>query len=406
MSGEVVELIRGNSDIPEGWREVVLSDCLADFRNGWTYDTRALDGTMPITRIETISNGVIDYGRIGFAQLDDRIEAFKLDRNDILFSHINSVEHIAKVAIKVDDRPLYHGMNLMRLRPNERVVPEFLFARLQSEQTRDHFRSVCKRAVNQASLNKGEIGSYEFILPPLDEQRRIAEVLRSVDEAIAYAESVAAQAKMTFGAVLADYFCSEKTENLASLSDLVSLQSGFAFKSQQYQDEGHFLIRIGNVQDGQVSLENPKFVKLDTKTQPFELHEGDILTSLTGNIGRVARLAGDHLPAALNQRVARIKPKPDAPVDADYLYFALQSPLFKDSLAEESGGAAQQNVSPKAIARVEIPLPSIAEQRRIGEFLLSVEVAISQAEHSLAKLRDTKVIIVSDLLSGRVRVPT
>lgn len=170
--------------LPDGWREVLLSDCLADFRNGWTYDTRASNGTLPITRIETISKGVIDYDRIGLAQVDPRIEAFKITRNDILFSHINSVEHIAKVAIKEDDRLLYHGMNLMRLRPNETIVAGFLLARLQSDETRAYFRSVCKRAVNQASLNKAEIGSYRFNLPPLAEQQHISEVLRSANAAV------------------------------------------------------------------------------------------------------------------------------------------------------------------------------------------------------------------------------
>jgi type I restriction enzyme, S subunit len=246
-------------------------------------------------------------------------------------------------------------------------------------------------------------------LPPLDEQRRIAEVLRSVDEAIAFAERAATQARSTLDALLRDHFCSDGGDvscgNLTPLSDLISLQSGFAFKSQEYQQNGHFLMRISNVQDGQVSLENPKFVTLDRKTQAFELQEGDILTSLTGNIGRVARLTTAHLPAALNQRVARIKPKSEVSVDADYLFFALKSPLFKASLFEESGGAAQQNVSPKAIGRVEIPLPPMEEQRRMGEMLLGIDDVIVQSEGSLEQLQNVKIDLMSDLLAGRVRVP-
>lgn len=125
-----------SGDMPKGWALTTLAECLVDFRNGWTYDTRANDGSLPITRIETIANGEINYQRVGFTKADERIQAFRLRRNDILFSHINSVEHIAKVAIKNDDADLYHGMNLMRLRPGDRVVPGFLFARLQSEETK------------------------------------------------------------------------------------------------------------------------------------------------------------------------------------------------------------------------------------------------------------------------------
>jgi type I restriction enzyme, S subunit len=90
------------------------------------------------------------------------------------------------------------------------------------------------------------------------------------------------------------------------LSELIDIQSGFAFKSQDYTLNGHFLVRIGNVQDGYLSLDNPKYVVLDKKTSRFALREGDLLTSLTGNIGRVAIVEASHLPAALNQRVASV----------------------------------------------------------------------------------------------------
>ena len=156
---------------------------------------------------------------------------------------------------------------------------------------------------------------------------------------------------------------------LSTLGDVIDLQSGFAFKSGEYRDEGHFLVRIANVQDGYLSLEKPKFVKLDTKTQRFALSDGDILTSLTGNIGRVAEVLPEHLPAALNQRVARIAPKKGAEIDRRYLLHFLSSPAFSFFLQDASHGVAQANVSPKAIREVPIPLPPLEEQQRIVAFL-------------------------------------
>ena len=103
------------------------------------------------------------------------------------------------------------------------------------------------------------------------------------------------------------------------LGNVIDLQNGFAFKSAEFTEEGHFLMRIANVQNGDISLEKPKFVKLTEQTKRFELKKGDILTSLTGNVGRVAEIKASHLPAALNQRVARIKPKEDFDVDRSYL---------------------------------------------------------------------------------------
>ena len=89
--------------------------------------------------------------------------------------------------------------------------------------------------------------------------------------------------------------------------NLIELQNGFAYKSSSYVETGAFVIRIGNVQDGYVSLHNPAYINIsDMEGSPFELFSEDILISLTGNVGRVAIIKEEQLPAVLNQRVARV----------------------------------------------------------------------------------------------------
>lgn len=180
-------------------------------------------------------------------------------------------------------------------------------------------------------------------------------------------------------------------ERWTALSHVVSVQSGYAFKSQDYTESGHFLMRIGNVQDGKISLDNPKFVELDKRTKPFELSEGDILTSLTGNIGRVARISESDLPAALNQRVAKLVVKDASRLTEEYLFHFLNSQDFREKLSSDGHGAAQQNVSPKAIGAIPIPLPPLEEQRRIvavlDEAFAAIATATANAEKNLANAR-------------------
>ncbi|MCH8049532.1 restriction endonuclease subunit S [Patescibacteria group bacterium] len=182
------------------------------------------------------------------------------------------------------------------------------------------------------------------------------------------------------------------SSNVRPLSDSINIQSGFAFKSKEYTDSGHFLVRIGNVQDGYLSLENPKYVTLDCKTARFDLQEGDFLTSLTGNIGRVARVENFHLPAAMNQRVARLSVKCQTTLNKAYLFHFLSSNFFKEALSSIGHGAAQQNVSPKAIGDIEIPLPPPPEQKRIvailDDALERIGVAVANAEKNLANARE------------------
>ncbi len=185
---------------------------------------------------------------------------------------------------------------------------------------------------------------------------------------------------------------------LVSLGDVIDLQSGFAFKSAEYTENGHFLVRIANVQDGYVSLDKPKFVQLDEKTERFELNEGDVLTSLTGNIGRVAEVTAAHMPAALNQRVARITLKQDTPVDRGFLLRFLSSSAFSTFLQDASHGAAQANVSPKAIKDVPFPLPPLEEQRRIVAILAEAFEGLARAkENAEANLQNAQKLFESAL---------
>jgi type I restriction enzyme S subunit len=400
-----------SSEFPLGWHEIALTDCLEDFRNGWTYDTRATDGSVPITRIETISIGMIDYSRVGLAQPDDRLEAFRLHRNDILFSHINSVEHIAKVAIKEDDRPLYHGMNLMRLRPNETVEPGFLFARLQSEATRAHFRSACKRAVNQASLNKGEIGSYRFALPPLDEQRRITEVLRSMDDVVAAQSALCTHLRQVADDLADELYAREIAVcdgNLVAYGDACeTVQVGIVVKPASYyvDDGGVPALRSTNIKRN--AIDYSALVQLSRDGHEINrksaLRAGDVVTIRTGEPGKTAVIADD-APSPLNCiDIIYSRPKPS--LQPYFAAYFINSSTARTQITAMQGGLAQQHFNVSEMKKLKLPVPSLARQGRIIEVLDAAWQSVRIEETQLAALQSTKTALMSALLSGRVRVP-
>lgn len=171
------------------------------------------------------------------------------------------------------------------------------------------------------------------------------------------------------------------------LGDLLEVQNGYAFSSKDYSESGHFIMRIGNVQNGYVALSNPKFINLtaDEKLQRFVLSEGDILVSLTGNVGRVGVIQKEHLPAALNQRVARITIKKGSPATREFLLFFLYSDWFREELIGAGHGAAQQNVSTKDLVGIQLPFPPLPEQKRIVGILNKAFAAISTAKANAEK---------------------
>jgi len=177
------------------------------------------------------------------------------------------------------------------------------------------------------------------------------------------------------------------------LGDLVEVQNGYAFNSKDYSQSGHFLMRIGNVQNGYISTSDPKFIKLpsDGSLKRFVLYEGDILVSLTGNVGRVGVMREEHLPAALNQRVARISIRKDSPATRELILLFLYSDWFREELSEAGHGAAQQNVSTKDLVEIEIHVPPLDEQKRIvaklDEAFAGLATAKANAEKNLQNAR-------------------
>ena len=137
-----------------------------------------------VTRIETISNGLVDERRVGYTSdlLDDRDPNW-LVPGELLFSHINSPERVGHVALyEGHPQKLFHGINLLRLRPAESLLdPHFALHLLRSEVFRSKLRPFVNQAVNQASVSATNLKSIAVPLPPLEEQRRIASILDAAD---------------------------------------------------------------------------------------------------------------------------------------------------------------------------------------------------------------------------------
>jgi type I restriction enzyme S subunit len=167
------------------------------------------------------------------------------------------------------------------------------------------------------------------------------------------------------------------------LGDIAHIKNGAAFKSKDYINSGIRIIRITNVQKGKIVDDNPQFISLDRQKEfeDYKLVAGDILISLTGNVGRVGILQKEHEPAALNQRVAKIQIfRKD--VHAPYVYSLLNSDKFETEAIKNSRGIAQLNLSSKWIEDYRLPLPPIEEQIRIADVL-------SRAESLIAKRKET-----------------
>jgi len=194
--------------IPEHWQVVRLGDVLQLMRNGLTYRQERNHKGVPVTRIETISEGNINPNKVGYISGLDKsqIEKYRLLPGDILFSHINSEPHLGKTAIYQGNPPLIlHGMNLLLLRTHPSVSdPYFLYYFLNHERAKGTFIGIAARAVGQSSINMGKLRNLPIFLPPLPEQQKIAEMMSAVDEKIRAEESKKKALEVLFKTLLHD----------------------------------------------------------------------------------------------------------------------------------------------------------------------------------------------------------
>lgn len=184
------QLLTGQTRLPGftgKWETKGLGEILDRIANGAVYVMASRDG-VAITRIETIANGSIDFARTGLAKWSSALADYELRAGDILFSHINSIDHIGKVARFLGDRPLYHGMNLLLLRAGSACDSTFLYYWLTSQPARRCMRTLAKQAVSQASINTSELRLVSLELPSIQEQIAIATALTDMDAELASLE--------------------------------------------------------------------------------------------------------------------------------------------------------------------------------------------------------------------------
>lgn len=171
------------------------------------------------------------------------------------------------------------------------------------------------------------------------------------------------------------------------LGELCEILNGYAFKSQQYVEDGIRVIRITNVQKGVIEDNDPKFYPMSEKDKlkNYILYENDLLISLTGNVGRVGLLKQNLLPAALNQRVGCLRAKTKE-INIKYLYQALNNTMFENECINNSKGIAQKNLSTEWLKNQYVNVPSLEEQVKITDKMEKIQDIISLKQKQITDL--------------------
>jgi type I restriction enzyme S subunit len=250
----------------------------------------------------------------------------------------------------------------------------------------------------------------QILLPPLAEQEAIASALSDADTWIESLEQLIAKKRQIKQGAMQELLTGKRRLpgfsgewETKRLGDVALLRNGYAFKSDTYAVLGSFkVVTIANVQDGR--MEMAECNSLEILPRDLQVHHqlsvGDLLISMTGNVGRVCRVS--HPNCLLNQRVGLVVP---LSTSVEFLYNLLRQRFFLAAMARKAKGGAQGNLSKVDILEFEMTIPnSLDEQQSIATVLSDMDTEIESLESKLAKAREIKQGLMQELLTGRIRL--
>jgi type I restriction enzyme S subunit len=390
-----------NTEIPSDWEIKKLGE-VATFINGKAYKQEELlsEGKYKVLRV----GNFFTKGEWYYSDLELENDKYVND-GDLMYAWSASFGP----QFWNGEKTIYH-YHIWKVIASELITKQFLFFLLDYDTQRI---LSSKQGGTMFHITKGDMEKRKSNIPPLSEQKAIAQVLSTADAAIHTTEKLIAQKELRKKWLMQQLLTGKKRLKgfdgewkSEILGNVVSLQHGYQFRDEDFVEEGIPVIKIRNVIGYDLVLTDMTFVD-ESRLDEFKsviIENGDLLMSLTGNIGRVVEVKGVDKPMFQNYRVGKFTPI-DGQLTKSFLKFILSSDiLFKqfNGLANQS---AQANFGKQDMDKLKFSFPiSIEEQTTIGQVLQAVDKEISLLHAKAEKLREQKKGLMQQLLTGKVRL--
>ena len=173
------------------------------------------------------------------------------------------------------------------------------------------------------------------------------------------------------------------------LSDIVNLFHGYQFRTSDFTSKGIAVIKIGNVIGNNLDLANLTYINENRLEdfKKFEILNGDILMSLTGNIGRIIEVKNKPFIILQNYRVGKFIPLNENFLIKPFLKYLLTSDLVFGRFSQLANQSAQANFGKQDMDKIAVFYPSVSEQTKIANFLSSIDQKIDVVSEQLEQAK-------------------
>ncbi|EKQ6872417.1 restriction endonuclease subunit S [Salmonella enterica] len=322
---------------------------------------------------------------------------------------------VALVSEKYDEQIASTGFEVIR--PTQ-VESRYIFALVRSRHFIDAISGLVQGALYPAAKSS-DVQSYEFPLPPLAEQKIIAEkldtLLAQVDSTKARLEQIPQILKRFRQAVLraavtGRLIDKDFTNLVTNIGSHVSIDIGNAFKSAEFSEDGIPLLRGQNIEPGALRWDDTKKFpaeKLELFSHLF-INENDIILAMDRPIIssglKLAKAKKSDLPCVLVQRVARFKDYRD--LLPEYLYIALSGLDFENYIQPNQTGSDIPHISGKQILNFKCSIPPHDDQleivRRVEQLFAYANTIEKQVNGALTRVNSLTQSILAKAFRGEL----
>lgn len=383
------------------WQTVKLGDVAYEVSE--RVDNPSTSGYDRFVGLEHFISG--DFRISKWGTTENLISAMKLFKaGDTLFARRNA--YLKRVSM-ADFDGICSGDAIV-LRNNEKMIDGFLPLILNT----DHFwnYAIANAAGSMSKRVRVEdLMKYEFPLPPVDEQRRIADLLWAADDAISQHQEVENKLRQLWVSAASDYFSKTDGQKEYLLGDLLEYGSdgpfGSKLKTEHYTEDGVRVIRLQNIQENYFDDEDKAFISpkyYQDELIRYTVKPGDVLVAGLGDerirAGR-ACIAPDYLGKAINKADCYCL-RPKAMFDSNYLVAFLNSPFGLRQSESFAQGTTRFRLNLGNIKRMKVYLPDLKTQVAISEKLFEIQRATELEEQHIQKSMELKKQLLNKMLSA------
>ena len=372
----------------------------------------------PYIRARDIRNGKVNFNEPKYIDEDtfQRISRYIVSQGDVIITIVGA--NIGDVAYV---NSIFHNANLtenaVKISADQNTVySKYLFYYLNHKDMKQYFQLVASGAA-QGKLGLYKIKKTPVDLPPLPTQQKIAKILSNYDDLIENnlkrIKLLEESARLTYEEWFLRFRVDGKKLDIdaatnlpfgweySGLNNISTFTNGYAFKSKDFVEYGHPVIKIKNIDGKMVDVHNTNRISANDVLKvndKFKLHEGDLLIAMTGaTVGKLGFVPYSNDACYLNQRVGKIQ--------SEYLFFtflALSGTSGQKQILNFAGGAAQPNISGDQILAVKNIIPA---KDILDKFELLSNNALSQILNFTRKnqlLKEARDILLPRLMTGMI----